>query len=146
MNYDGILNRLKKFDKSQRSSFNYWFNHWLAYNLVAMKLGTWKPKYLLHDIEKPWLKLFWRDYKRVQKWHKHHNKYHIFSGRHYGLNKIDWLAAIIDWECSRYTKNAAPRTAREEVDYLLTQTDKYTDDEREEIRKNCYPILEYLKL
>lgn len=146
MNYDGILNRLKKFDKSQRSSFNYWFNHWLAYNLVAMKLGTWKPKYLLHDIEKPWLKLFWRDYKRVQKWHKHHNKHHIFSGRHYGLNKIDWLAAIIDWECSRYTKNAAPRTAREEVDYLLTQTDKYTDDEREEIRKNCYPILEYLKL
>ena len=146
MNYDGILNRLKKFDKIQRSSFNYWFNHWLAYNLVAMKLGTWKSKYLLHDIEKPWLKLFWRDYKRVQKWHKHHNKHHIFSGRHYGLNKIDWLAAIIDWECSRYTKNAAPRTAREEVDYLLTQTDKYTDDEREEIRKNCYPILEYLKL
>ena len=148
MNYDGILNRLKKFDKSQRSSFNYWFNHWLAYNLVAMKLGTWKPKYLLHDIEKPWLKLFWRDYKRVQKWHKYHNKHHIFSGRHYGLNKIDWLAAIIDWECGRYSKIACPRNAREEVDYMLNNDagSKYTDDEREEIRKNCYPILDYLEL
>lgn len=146
MNYDNILSRLKKFDKSQRSTFPYWFNHVLAFNLVAMKLGVWKPKWLLHDIEKPWLKLFWGDYKRVQKWHKHHNKHHIFSGRRYGLNKINWLAAVIDWECSRYTKYAAPRTARQEIDILLEEKSKYTDDEREEIRKNCYPILNYLGL
>ena len=146
MDYDKLLNNLKKFDKPQRSTFSYWINHWAAYNLIALKLGVWKPKWLLHDIEKPWLKLFWGDYKRVQKWHKHHNKHHIFSGRRYGLNKIDWLAAVIDWECGRYTKYACPRNAREEVDYLLTQVDKYTDDEREEIRKNCYPILNYLGL
>ena len=144
MDYDKYLNKLKKFDKSQRSSFSYWYNHWLAYNLVAMKLGVWKPKWLLHDIEKPWLKLIWGDYKRVQKWHKYHNKHHIFSGRRYGLNKVDWLASLIDWECSRYTKNAAPLTAREEVDNLLSQSEKYTYDEREEIKKNCYPILDYL--
>ena len=138
----------KKFDKSQRSTFPYWYNHWKAYNWVAWKLGVWKPKYLLHDIEKPWLLLIWRDYKRVQKWHKHHNKHHIFSGRHYGLNKIDWLAAIIDWECGQYTKYACPRNAREEVDYMLTNEvgSKYTEDECEEIRKNCYPILNYLGL
>ena len=138
----------KKFDKDQRSSFSYWYNHWKAYNMVAWNLGVWQPRWLLHDIEKPWLKLLWGDYKRVQKWHKHHNKHHIFSGRRYGLNKVDWLAAIIDWECSRYTKNAAPRNAREEVDYLVTYdvNSKYTEDEREEIRKNCYPILDYLGL
>ena len=146
MNYDKILNNLSKFDKSQRSTFRYWWNHYTAYNVVAMKLGVWKPKWLLHDIEKPWLKLFWGDYKRVQKWHKHHNKHHIFSGRRYGLNKINWLAAVIDWECSRYTKYAAPRTARQEIDVLLEEKSKYTDDEREEIRKNCYPILDYLGL
>jgi hypothetical protein len=146
MDYDKLLNNLKKFDKSQRSTFEYWFNHWAAYNLIALKLGVWKPKWLLHDIEKPWLKLFWGDYKRVQKWHKHHNKHHIFSGRRYGLNKINWLAAVIDWECSRYTKYAAPRTARQEIDVLLEEKSKYTDDEREEIRKNCYPILNYLGL
>jgi hypothetical protein len=144
MNYDKLLSKLKKFDKSQRSTFEYWINHYLAYNLVAMKLGVWKPKWLLHDIEKPWLKLLWVDYKRVQKWHKHHNKHHIFYGRRGGLNKVDWLAAVIDWEASRYTKLAAQKTAREEVESLLTQTEKYTDDEREEIRKNCYPILDYL--
>lgn len=146
MNYDKLLNSLKKFDKTERSSFPYWLNHWLAFNLVALKLRVWNPKWLLHDIEKPWLKLFWGDYKKVQKWHKHHNKHHIFSGRHYGLNKIDWLAAIIDWEAGRYSKYSCPRDAREEVDSLLAQTEKYTDDEREEIRKNCYPILKYLGL
>ena len=146
MDYDKLLSKLKKFDKSQRSTFSYWINHWLAYNLVALKLGVWKPKWLLHDIEKPWLKLFLRDYKRVQKWHKHHNKHHIFSGRRYGLNKIDWLAAVIDWECSRFTKYAAPKTARQEVTALLEEKSKYTDDEREEIRKNCYPIMNYLEI
>lgn len=144
MDYDKLLVKFKKFDKSQRSSFTYWFWHWAAYNLVALKLGVWKPKWLLHDIEKPWLKLFWGDYKRVQKWHKHHNKHHIFSGRRYGLNKIDWLAAVLDWECSRYSKYAASKTARQEVTALLEEKSKYTDDEREEIRKNCYPIMDYL--
>lgn len=148
MDYDKILNKSKKFTKEQRSSFSYWYYHWRNYNLVAMKLGIWKPKWLLHDIEKPWLKLFWGDYKRVQKWHKHHNKHHIFYGRRRGLNKIDWLAAVLDWECSRYSKYAALRNGREEVDYLVKTGDngKYTNDEREEIRKNCYPILDYLKL
>ncbi len=145
MDFDRILNNLKKFDKSERSTINYWLNHWLAYNLVAMKLGVWKPKWLLHDIEKPWLKLFWGDYKRVQKWHKHHNKHHVFSGRRYGLNKVDWLAAVIDWECSRYTKNASPLTARQEtMNILENQKEKYTNDEREAIRINVLPILDYL--
>ena len=140
------LENFKKFDKSERSTFSYWFWHWLAFNSVAWKLGVWKPKWLLHDIEKPWLKLIWRDYKRVQKWHKHHNKHHVFSGRRYGLNKVDWLAAVIDWECSRYSKNAAPLNARQETEAILKERKKYTDDEREEIRKNVLPILDYLGL
>ena len=140
------LENFKKFDKSERSSFTYWFWHWLAFNSVAWKLGVWKPKWLLHDIEKPWLKLIWGDYKRVQKWHKHHNRHHIFYGRLHGLNKIDWLAAVIDWECSRYSKNAAQKTAREEIISILSQTDKYTMYEREEIKKNCLPIADYLKI
>ena len=136
----------KKFDKKDRSSFSYWYNHWKAYNMVAWNLGVWHPKYLLHDIEKPWLKLLWGDYEKVQKWHRHHNKHHIFYGRMHGMNKIDWLGAIIDWECSRYTKNAAPRTAREELDYLIDFDTKYTTDEKNEAKKNCYPILDYLEL
>ena len=145
IDYDKLLGKLRKFDKKDRSTFPYWFSHWAAYNLVAMKLGVWKPKWLLHDIEKPWLKLIWGDYKRVQKWHKHHNRHHIFYGRLHGLNKIDWLAAVLDWEASRYTKYAAPRTARQEIERMLTEdTTKYTDDEIEAIRVNTKPILNYL--
>ena len=126
--------KFKKFTVKEKSTFQYWFYHWLAFNYTAWKLGVWKPKWLLHDIEKPW--------------HKHHNSHHIFYGRRNGMNKIDWLGAVIDWECSHLTKCVAVRNGRQEVDYLVN-TDigsKYTDDEREEIRKNCYPILDYLGL
>jgi hypothetical protein len=40
----------------------------------------------------------------------------------------------------------AERNGREEVDYLISKKSKYTADEKEEIRKNCYPILNYLGL
>ena len=69
--------RFKKFSKEQRSSFAYWYYHWKAFNLTALHLGCWKFKYLFHDFEKPWLMLFWRDYKKVQTWHRSHNKHHI---------------------------------------------------------------------
>jgi hypothetical protein len=136
--------KFKKFTVEQKSTFSYWAWHWFAYNYTAWKLGVWKPKWLLHDIEKPWLKLIWGDYDRVKMWHKHHNSHHVFYGRSHGMNKIDWLAAVIDWECSRYSKYAASKTARQEVTALLEEKSKYTDDEREEIRKNCYPIMDYL--
>ena len=138
--------KFKKFTVKEKSTFKYWYYHWLAFNYTAWKLGVWKPKWLLHDIEKPWLKLIWGDYMRVRQWHKHHNSHHIFYGRRNGMNKIDWLGAVIDWECSHLTKCAAVRNGREEVDYLISDKSKYTNDEKEEIRKNCYPILDYLGL
>lgn len=138
--------KFKKFTKEERSNIDYWFWHWLAYNYTAWKLGVWKPKWLLHDIEKPWLKLIWGDYERVRRWHKHHNSHHVFYGRRNGLNKVDWLGAVIDWECSRLTKLQAPKTAREETMSLLEQERKYTKDEREAIRVNVLPILDYLGL
>lgn len=111
------LNHLKKFDPSERSSFNYWHNHWLAYNLVAIKLKCWKWKYLFHDIEKPWLKLF-LPYKKVQKFHRKYHKHHL---EYRNPNKIDWEAMMIDWECGRFSKNNSPRTCREQVEELKTK-------------------------
>lgn len=140
--------KFKKFTKEKRSGFLYWFWHWLAFNYVAWKLNAWELKWLFHDIEKPWLKLFWQDYKKVQKWHRYHNNHHIVYGRLHGYNKINWLAAIIDWECSRYTKEAAPRTAREEVEFLVDNGYKgaYTLYERLLVKENCFPILDTLGL
>lgn len=51
------------FTKEERSGFKYWFAHWCAFQMTALNLKCWRPKYLLHDIEKPWLKLLWGDYK-----------------------------------------------------------------------------------
>lgn len=94
-----------KFGKSQRSTFRYWFWHWRAFNSVALELGVWRPKYLLHDIEKPFMRLF-MPYKKVQKFHRSHNRHHLEypGGR-------DWTAMFVDWECSRYTKEGCPLAA-----------------------------------
>ena len=99
---------MKKFDKSQRSTFPYWFWHWLAFNITAKRLGVWKFKYIFHDMEKPWLKLIW-DYKKVQTWHRTHNDHHLQYGK-----KIDLVEMAIDWECSRMTKTSCPLNARQE--------------------------------
>ena len=116
----------KKFTKEQRSTFEYWFWHWLAFNYVAVELNAWKFKYLFHDIEKPWLKLFWGDYNKVQQWHRHNNRHHI---EYSNTGCWDVEAMIIDWECSGLTKVDAKLNAREEYERLLsevTEQNKHT--------------------
>lgn len=115
--------KFKKFTKEQRSSFSYWFYHVLAFNLVAKELHCWKFKYLFHDFEKPWLKLIWGDYKKVQKWHRTHNAHHL----EYPKEK-DYEAMVIDWECSPYTKQSCPRGALQEAEFKLNDGSmKYSD-------------------
>ena len=138
--------KFKKFTKKERSSFSYFFWHWLAYNYTACKLGVWKPKWLLHDIEKPWLKLFLKDYKKVQKWHRMHNDHHLHYGRKNGLNKVDWLAAVLDWECSRLTKLQAQKTARQAALAIIADDVNYNQGERDAVMYNVLPILDYLEI
>ena len=124
------------FSKEERSSFAYWFAHWCSYNMTALNLKCWKFKYLFHDIEKPWLMLLWKDYKRVQKWHREHNRHHLeYKG-------FDWEAMVIDWECSRFTKEASPRTACQETFRLI---DKYPE-KKGLLLINVIPVLEKLGL
>ena len=99
---------MRLFKKEERSSFPYWFAHWCAFNMVALDLHVWKFKYLFHDIEKPWLMLLWRDYKKVQQWHRKHARHHIEYG---GRKGYDFEAMVIDWECSRFTKENAQLNA-----------------------------------
>lgn len=122
---DEVLEKYKTcqmFTKADRSSFKYWFAHWCGFQLTALNLGIWKPKYLLHDIEKPWLKLLWKgDYKRVQKWHRTHNKHHLEYGLKHGWNAIDWKALMIDWECCGLSKQEAQLDARETLEYEISR-------------------------
>ena len=104
------------FTKEERSTFPYWFAHWCAFNMTALNLKCWKFKYLFHDIEKPWLMLLWKDYNRVQKYHRSYNRHHL---EYNGSKEYDFEAMVIDWECSRFTKSAAQLNARQEYEALL---------------------------
>ncbi len=107
---------MKKFSKQERSSWRYFWAHWCAFQMVALNLGVWKPKYLLHDWYKPWLKMFGVPYKRIQKFHRTHSNHHLEYLKYGHPHKLDWMAMVIDWECSQYTKEACNRNAREEME------------------------------
>lgn len=116
------------FSKTERSTFPYWFAHWCAFQMTALNHRMWKPRYLLHDFEKPWLKLF-LPYEAVQKHHRIHSRHHVEwienKLNRYDIvclfKKFDFEAMIIDWECSRFTKESSPRTARQELEYFISE-------------------------
>ena len=107
----------RKFTKDQRSTFPYWFWHWLAFNDVARELHVWRPRHILHDIEKPFLRLIF-PYTKVQKWHRLHNRHHL---EYRYPERRSWLDMIIDWEASGRTKHACPRNAIEEARFKLNE-------------------------
>lgn len=131
-----------RFTKEDRSTFSYWFAHWCAFNLTALNLKLWKPKYLLHDIEKPFLKLIW-EYPKVQKYHRTHNSHHLEYYQIHG--KADWETMMIDWECSGMTKVACPLDARGEMNRILNE-DKFPAFVKHNLEMNMKPILDKLEM
>lgn len=126
------------FTKEERSSFKYWFAHWCAFQMTALNLKCWKFKYLFHDIEKPWLKLF-LPYDKVQYIHRTLNNHHL---QYKYPNRIDWEAMVIDWECSRFTKEAAPLTARETMMMKIRKDSSL----KHILLTNMLPILDKYKI
>lgn len=140
---------MRLYTKEERSSFSYWFAHWRSYQKVAMQLHAWKFKYLFHDIEKPFLMFLWKDYPRVQKWHRTNNRHHLEydDGLPEPWKRCDYIAMVIDWECSRFTKAAAQANAYEEMCNKLTRAFKENNMTR--IRQLWFgylPALNELKL
>ena len=127
------LKENKLFTPKEKSSFSYWFAHNRAYNKVAKEWGVWKFKYLFHDIEKPFLKLF-LPYEKVRKWHRSHNRHHL---SYPDKSRIDWTALAIDWECSHYTKESQPMNCWTYAHYMM---EKYPN-EADLIKYNLIPIL-----
>jgi len=140
---------IKGFNKDSRSKWGYWFAHWCAFQLTAISLHCWKPKYLLHDIEKPFMLSLTRDYDKVQKWHRYHNKHHTEyalykDGGAPDFGKVDWEGAVIDWECSALTKAQALMNARETLEWLVGHS-PWKEHEKT-IRSYCEPVLDRLGL
>lgn len=124
------------FSKKERSSFKYWFAHKCAFNMTALNCDAWRFKYLFHDMEKPFMKLF-LEYKTVQTLHRKYNKHHPeWLENHLWayddcdkltqekinkfLKRFDYKAAIIDWECSHFTKEACKLDAADEYRRLTS--------------------------
>lgn len=129
-----------RFNKDDRSTFSYWFAHWCAFNMTTLNYKKWKVKYLLHDIEKPWLKLF-LSYDKVQRWHNLHHKHHLL---HYFIKyKVDWEAMIIDWECGRLTKQQCPRNAVNEYYRIFNQFEDYINNGKVSDNKSIKYFDEY---
>lgn len=137
-----MTENIVRFTKADRSSFPYWFAHWCAFNMTALNLKCWKFKYLFHDIEKPWLRLFW-EYPKVQKWHREHNKHHIVYPIIHGKDTGDWEAMIVDWECSRFTKQAAQLNAADEYKRLFDEFEDFILHYRPNDNKTCDYIKEH---
>lgn len=130
------------FTKAERSSFPYWFAHWCAFQMTALNLKAWKFKYLFHDIEKPWLRLF-LPYEKVQKLHRQWNAHHL-PKKTDNKKRIDWEGMVIDWECSRFTKAEAPMTALETYNYFYENKKDVYDTKL--MCENIPPILIKFKL
>lgn len=108
---------MKLYPETEKSTFSYWFAHWRAFQKTAFKLRVWKPWYLFHDIEKPFLMWVWKDYPRVRAWHRKHNRHHY----QYDNGEIapwlwcDYTAMVVDWECSHFSKLDAQLDAFDEM-------------------------------
>lgn len=132
---------MKLYPESEKSSFAYWFAHWRAFNLIAMLLGVWHPRFLLHDIEKPFLMFIWRDYPRVRQYHRAHARHHW---AYQGNKGYDYLSMVIGWECSRFTKADAQMTAYETYAYELHNTKNMNKIKK--LRFYVFPLLKKLNL
>lgn len=113
----------------KKSSFHYWFAHWLAFNMTAVLFGVWRPYHLFHDWYKPWLRLI-MPYSYVQKFHRKFSCHHPES-----CVWKNYTSMIIDWECSHLTKSDKSLNAR-------TTMYRYYP----ELKDKLTPILERLGL
>ena len=88
------------------------------------------------------MKLILKDYLKVRKYHRKYNRHHLGYKNKYN---IDWEAAVIDWECSRFTKSTVGRNARQMYEHFIgSRYERGIIDEEMKnlIETNVPPILE----
>lgn len=83
----------------------------------------------LHDMDKVFSMLYMDERKASEK-HKKKAKHHV------PVDMIDYLEAILDWECSRHTKEDSPLTAWEYYKLSQRYRNQYENEIYEGILKN----------
>ena len=122
----------KKFTLDECATFGYWLAHYLVVNVLAIKCNVWTPRYLLHDIEKPFLKLIWVDADKVQEFHVKHARHHP---QNKPFDRIYLEEMLLDWESARYSKEFAPLSAREFYEQKYKGKTKFTEEQQKRIEE-----------
>lgn len=98
--------------KEISKNITYSAKHWYYYQREAIKLKVWHPRHLLHDLDK-FIFYLMCDKKTTSKIHRIISKHHLENDE---KKKVNYLDAIIDWECARYTKADKQLNARETME------------------------------
>lgn len=142
-----IISGLTKIGKNFKDSYchiPYTFNHWRAFRNLENHLYNkkklegdeylWKKHYF-HDWDKliifflfPWLGDRW-----VNKYHRSKRNHHPDINK--PIEDIDWIEAVIDWECARFTKPDKPLNARQTLNKYYKTYESV-----------CLPVINYLGL
>lgn len=120
--------------KKRYSHALYSLRHIVCINKLAAKLGVWKPKYLLHDMDKVFMYLFCTG-KTVKEIHQAHRAKSTHHVEYFEQKKMDWEMAVLDWESARFTKPDKPLNAHDTLRTHYPQFAEY-----------CMPIIEKLGL
>lgn len=114
------MNMMEKHDKIKQYFRNvfYTLKHWMYYQKVAIRYKVWQPHHLLHDLDKVFLYMFYNKHA-TSKIHRKNNAHHLTN------KKPNYLDAVIDWECARFTKPDKPLNARETLYKFYPEHEKY---------------------
>lgn len=97
----------------------YTFKHYIAFLKVEKKLTGFVSR-LFHDWDKLLMFIFlpFLGERVINQWHQKHRRHHptYTVGKNWERRlkdplNIDWIEAIIDWECARITKPDKPLDA-----------------------------------
>lgn len=101
----------------------YTLKHYIAFLKTEKKLlGTYK--YKLHDLDKIFMYIFvpFLGAKKIKDIHRK-RMHHIEKEKN--IEDCNYEEAIIDWECSRFTKPDKPETARELTEHKYPKYPKH---------------------
>lgn len=105
------INNIIKNIIESHEHISYTFKHYIAFLKTEKKLlGSYKYKF--HDLDKIVMYIFipFVGTKKIKDIHRR-RRHHIEKEKN--VNDCNYEEAIIDWECSRFTKPDKPETARE---------------------------------
>lgn len=129
---------MKQIIKNVRDCYNhilYTWKHWIAFMKTEKKLLGYHSHWF-HDWDKLILFIFFPflGERIINQFHQRINKHHptYTTGKDWikqlkSPREIDWVEAVIDWECARITKPDKPLNARQTLEKYYPQYKEFVE-------------------